>query len=134
MTEQFIAVLLRQSKVLNHWSQVFALLAGLVLAVALLQAAPGLAKGLLMGSLAAAAVQAVFALRLGWDAEFFQLMAQQPQAWPAFDTFLTQLKLAKPTPERPLLSRAQGALGLMRRQALAVCLQGVCLGVGVVCF
>lgn len=132
-TAALVAASLGHGRSLDRLSQgllVFALAALLV---------PGLgatACGLLLASLIPAGVQAYHAFRCGLDARLFDHWARhwptagsQPDAdLSAFDQALAACFGLRPgaagTPTRPLDERAQGALRLLRRQALALACQG----------
>ena len=87
-------------------------------------------------SLVAGAVQAYHALRCGLDAVLF---AHWARCWSApaevdveadlqaFDRALAEDFGRSPLAPRPLAGRVRGALGLLRRQALALALQGLTL-------
>lgn len=131
-TAALVAASLGHGRSLDRLSQGLLLLALAALLV------PGLgasAHGLLLASLIPAGVQVYHAFRCRLDAHVFALWARQ---WPAagsspgadlraFDQALAQCFGAgkgAASPPRALDERAQGALRLLRRQALALACQG----------
>lgn len=118
-----IAALLRQGRSLDHCS----------LALLLLGAVAGLAQSLLavaspwlltacLGLVLTGIVQKYFALRVALDAALFERLERIDTQ--VLDATLQGLGLLAPAKAgRPLQARAEGALRLLRRQALAFGLQ-----------
>lgn len=123
MSQQVLVGFLKAGRVLDRASSVL-LLAALLLAPAapLLAVAAATALGLLAKYLA---------WRVALDAEFFQLLDAQPAAPDEFDLALAAL-LGRPVPApRTMPSRVAGARRLLVRQAVALGLQVLAVGVEV---
>ncbi|PRH88040.1 hypothetical protein C5L14_09110 [Labrys okinawensis] len=73
-------------------------------------------------------VQSYFALRAGFDAEIFGHLAGNAFSTTNFDGAMKRLGLfAQDRPSRPMSERARGAMILVRRQAIFLALQVLCL-------
>lgn len=109
---------LRAGRVLDHASS--------VLLLAALLAAPAAPLAAVLAAVALGALEKYVAWRVALDAEFFQLLLQQPGQEAAFDAALADFlgRKASPPP-RTLASRWRGARRLVWGQALVLGAQAV---------
>ncbi|MGG2398366.1 hypothetical protein ACJRW5_15645 [Pseudomonas sp. SH1-B] len=133
-----VAALLRRGRSLDHCSSALSLVAVLLGLSPLLGAPSSLGLALLcIALLAAGLAQKYWALRVALDAELFAQLAlageQLGSQTQALDQALQRLKL-QPVglPERSWNQRGQGALGLLRKQALCLLLQVALLMLAIV--
>lgn len=124
-----LASLLRRGRALDQLSM------GLTLLGVLLGLAPLLLSCFSLWCLAVSAwlvlsglLQKYWALRVAFDADLFQLMAQDPsnlsERTEALDQALQDLGLqSRQSTNRPWTERSRGALGLLKRQALLLLVQ-----------
>lgn len=122
------AAYLRQGRLLDRVSRgltllgVGGILAGTYASAPLLVTAPVLLV-LFFGL-----VQSYFALRAGFDAEIFGHLAGNAFSTTNFDGAMKRLSLfVEDRPSRPMSERARGAMVLVRRQAIFLGLQVLCL-------
>jgi hypothetical protein len=108
------------SKILNQWSMLFALAAILILGLKHY-------NHFLAISLIVALFQAYIAARCAFDAAIFNALTGDETNYQIFDHVLTHWQLRKASNST---QRVQGALGLLRQQALSFVMQTVLLLIG----
>lgn len=119
---------LRQGRALDKISRALTLIGCIAIVVGTYTAAP-----LPITLLAALVVliglaETYFALRVGFDAEIFSHLARGSFSATTFDGSMKRLKLiGADRTARPMSERGRGAMTLVRRQAVAVGLQIVCI-------
>jgi hypothetical protein len=119
---------LRQGKVLDKISRGLTLVGCVAVIAGTYASAPLPITGLAVLSVLLGLVQAYFALRAGFDAEIFSHLASGAFSATTFDGSMKRLKLiAADRASRPMSDRARGAMGLVRRQAIAIGLQIICI-------
>lgn len=124
-----VATLLRRGRSLDHFSSALSLVAVLFGLAPWLGAPPSLILALLCAALLVAGLaEKYWALRVALDAELFQGLAQAGEQLDnqtrALDQALQKLGLQNAQQAgRDWSLRAQGALGLLRKQALCLLLQ-----------
>lgn len=121
------ASLLRQGRTLERASRLLGMAGLLAGGAQALSGPPHVPFGLLcLGVFLLWLAQLYWALRVALDAELFALLACHDTPLPALDAALRDLRL-KPSgrDDRPLAARGQGALRLLRRQALLLAAQGM---------
>ena len=114
------------SKILNQWSMLFALATILILGLKHY-------NYFLATSLIIALFQAYLAARCAFDAVIFNALTGDETNYQIFDRVLTHWQLRKASNStRSLNERVQGALGLLRRQAISFIMQTVLLVIGLI--
>lgn len=131
-----VAALLRRGRSLDHCSSALSLIAVVFGLAPWLGAAPSLMLALLCASLLIAGLaEKYWALRVALDAELFQRLAESGEQLDsqthALDQALQNLGLQNAQQAgRKWSLRSQGALGLLRKQALCLLLQIVIVVLG----
>ncbi|MBF8163940.1 hypothetical protein [Ectopseudomonas hydrolytica] len=131
-----VAALLRRGRSLDHFSSALSLVAVIFGLAPWLGAAPSLMLALLCAALLILGLaEKYWALRVALDAELFQRLAEAGEQLDsqthALDQALQKLGLQNAQLARRDWSlRAQGALGLLRKQALCLLLQSVIVVLG----
>lgn len=123
--QALLAALLEQGRTIHHFScGLTALsLAGLGLSAVL---SPGPVFSVLLAcSALLGAVETFLAVRVGFDAAIFRLVAAGGAHWDDVDRGLAGLNLVAEGESRSSESRLKGALRLLRRQGSAAALQGL---------
>ncbi len=131
-----VAALLRRGRSLDHFSSALSLVAVIFGLAPWLGAAPSLMLALLCAALLILGLaEKYWALRVALDAELFQRLAEAGEQLDsqthALDQALQKLGLQNAQlAGRDWSLRAQGALGLLRKQALCLLLQSVIVVLG----
>lgn len=132
-----VAALLRRGRSLDHFSSALSLVAVAFGLAPWLGAPPSLTLALLCAALLVAGLaEKYWALRVALDAELFQRLAefgdQLDSQTHALDQALQNLGLQNAQQaDRSWSLRAQGALGLLRKQALCLLLQVTVVVLGI---
>ena len=115
---------LRQGRLLDKISRGLTLIGSVAVIVGTYASAPLAVIGLAALSVLLGLAETYFALRAGFDAEIFSHLATGSFSATTFDGSMKRLKLihSERTP-RPMSDRARGAMGLVRKQAVAIGLQ-----------
>lgn len=132
-----VAALLRRGRSLDHFSSALSLVAVAFGLAPWLGAPPSLMLALLCAALLVAGLaEKYWALRVALDAELFQRLAESGEQLDnqthALDQALQNLGLQNAQQaDRSWSLRAQGALGLLRKQALCLLLQVTVVMLGI---
>jgi len=132
-----VAALLRRGRSLDHFSSALSLVAVAFGLAPWLGAPPSLMLALLCAALLVAGLaEKYWALRVALDAELFQRLAESGEQLDnqthALDQALQNLGLQNTQQaDRSWSLRAQGALGLLRKQALCLLLQVTVVMLGI---
>lgn len=122
------AAYLRQGRALDRISRGLTLLGVGGLLAATYASAPLLVSAPVLLVLVFGLVQSYFAFRAGFDAEIFGHLAGNAFSTTNFDGAMKRLGLfAQDRASRPMSERARGAMALVRRQAIFLALQVLCL-------
>ncbi|MGJ4856776.1 hypothetical protein AB4037_15100 [Labrys sp. KB_33_2] len=122
------AAYLRQGRALDRISRGLTLLGVGGLLAATYASAPLLVSAPVLLALVFGLVQSYFAFRAGFDAEIFGHLAGNAFSTTNFDGAMKRLGLfAQDRASRPMSERARGAMALVRRQAIFLALQVLCL-------
>lgn len=122
------AAYLRQGRALDRVSRGFSLLGAGGILAATYASAPLWVSAPVLLVLLFGLVQSYFALRAGFDADIFGHLAGNAFSTTNFDGAMKRLGLfAQDRPSRPMSERARGAMTLVRRQAIFLALQVLCL-------
>lgn len=122
------AAYLRQGRALDRISRGLTLLGVGGLLAATYASAPLLVSAPVLLALVFGLVQSYFAFRAGFDAEIFGHLAGNAFSTTNFDGAMKRLGLfAQDRASRLMSERARGAMALVRRQAIFLALQVLCL-------